>query len=203
MYNASSVPAEERDRSSRLVRRAAVLDDDNPLALTARCAVHMMLGELDVARTLVSRALARDPTCTWAWGRSGWLHAYQGEADTAIAHFRRALRLGPASSRANIFVGIGSAHFNAARYAAAASWIGHAMRAQPALTWANRSLAVSYARLGEQHRLGEQQKARESLGALRRFNPDLTVSQVVAAVPFRPAFLDRLGDGLSALGLPP
>uniref|UniRef100_UPI002AC34AC8 hypothetical protein n=1 Tax=Pelagibius sp. TaxID=1931238 RepID=UPI002AC34AC8 len=113
------------------------------------------------------------------------------------AHFRRALRLGPASSRANIFVGIGSAHFNAARYAAAASWIRHAMRAQPELTWANRSLAVSYARLGE------PQKARESLGALRRFNPDLTVGQVVTAVPFRPDFLDRLGDGLSALGLPP
>ena len=197
MYNASSVPAEARDRSSRLARRAAVLDDDDPLALTARCAVHMMLGELDAARTLVSRALARDPTCGWAWGRSGWLHAYKGESDTAIAHFRRALRLGPVSSRANIFVGIGSAHFNAASYAAAASWIGHAMRAQPELTWANRSLAVSYARLGE------PQKARESLAALRRFNPDLTVSQVVTAVPFRPDFLDRLGDGLSALGLPP
>jgi hypothetical protein len=31
----------------------------------------------------------------------------------------------------------------------------------------------------------------------------MTVREVVAAVPFRPDFLDRLGDGLTDLGLPP
>jgi hypothetical protein len=51
--------------------------------------------------------------------------------------------------------------------------------------------------------LGERLKALDSLEALRRFCPDLTVGQVVTAVPFRPDFLNRLGDGLSALGLPP
>jgi hypothetical protein len=70
------------------------------------------------------------------------------------------------------------------------------MLEQPDIAWANRSLSVSYARLGE------TQKARQSLDALRRSCPDLTVSQVVAAVPFRPHFLERLGNGLSALGLP-
>lgn len=64
------------------------------------------------------------------------------------------------------------------------------------MAWANRSLSVSYARLGE------PLKARESLDALRRYSPDLTVGRVVAALPYKPDFLDRLGDGLSALGLP-
>jgi hypothetical protein len=68
---------------------------------------------------------------------------------------------------------------------------------QPGTSWPNRSLSVSYARLGD------RLKALDSLDALRRSCPDLTVSQVVAAVPFRPDFLDRLGDGLSGLGLPP
>ncbi|HSR71724.1 MAG TPA: tetratricopeptide repeat protein, partial [Kiloniellales bacterium] len=133
----------------------------------------------------------------WAWGRSGWLRSYRGESETAIEHFRRALRLDPnVSSRANSFAGIGSAHFNAGRYGATVQWLRKAQREQPGLSWANRSLSVSYARLG--NRL----KAHESLEALRRFCPDLTVGQVVAAVPFQPDFLDRLGNGLSELGLP-
>jgi hypothetical protein len=30
-------------------------------------------------------ALAADRTFVWAWERSGWLNAYTGEPDTAIA----------------------------------------------------------------------------------------------------------------------
>lgn len=65
------------------------------------------------------------------------------------------------------------------------------------MSWPNRSLSVSYARLG--HRT----EAAAALNALRRYRPDLTVGEVVAAVPFRNDFLSRLGDGLSGLGLPP
>lgn len=197
MYNGTGAPAEEDQQARHLTRIAAILGSDDPLALTARCAVHMSTREFDIAEALVTRALARDPNCGWAWGRSGWLHSYRGNSQTAIRHFRRALLQGPGSTKANILAGIGSAHFHAGRYAAAASWIRRAMVEQPDISWANRSLSVSYARLGE------TQKAQESLTALRRTCPDLTVGQVVAAVPFRPDFLDRLGDGLSALGLPP
>lgn len=196
MYNGTSLPAEEEAQARRLIQLAAMLDDDDPLVLTARCAVHMMSREFDIAEALVTRALARDPTCGWTWGRSGWLQSYRGNSETAIRHFRRALSLGPGPQRANIFAGIGSAHFNAGRYPAAASWTRRAMLEQPGMAWANRSLSVSYARLGE------PLKARESLEALRRYSPDLTVGRVVAALPFKPDFLDRLGDGLSALGLP-
>ena len=177
---------------------AAILDDGDPLVLTARCAVHTMAREFDVAEALVTRALALDPTSGWAWGRSGWLHSYRGNSETAIEHFGRALSLDPnIVSRANNLVGIGSAHFNAGRYDTAAYWLRSATLEQPGTGWANRSLSVSYARLG--HRL----KALESLETLRRFCPDLTVGRVVAAVPFGPDFLERLGEGLSELGLPP
>jgi adenylate cyclase len=198
MYNGTSAPAEERLQALRLAQRAAVLDHEDPLALAAQCAVHTMAGELEVAEVLVARALALDPTCGWAWGRSGWLHCYGGNSDSAIEHFGRALSLDPSyASRTNSFVGIGSAHFNAGRYEAAAFWLRTALLQQPGMSWANRSLSVSYARLGE------RLTALESLDVLRRFCPDLTVGQVVAALPFRPDYLDRLGDGLSGLGLPP
>lgn len=198
MYNGTSAPAEETLRALQLVQRAAILDDEDPLVLAARCAVHTMEREFDTAEALVTRALALDPSSGWAWGRSGWLHSYQGNSETAIEHFGRALSLDPNfASRANSFAGIGSAHFNAGRYEAATFWLRTALLEQPGMSWANRSLSVSYARLGD------RLKALESLDALRRFCPDLTVGRVVAAVPFRPDFLDRLGDGLSGLGLPP
>src|SRR3546814_4413385 len=60
-------------------------------------------------------------------------HSYRGNSETAIEHFRRALLLGPGSSRANVFAGIGGAHFNSGRYAAAAFWIRRAMHEQPGI----------------------------------------------------------------------
>jgi len=198
MHNGTPTPTEERSRALQLAQRAAILDDDDPLVLTARCAVHTMAREFDVAEALVTRSLARDPSSGWAWGRSGWLHSYRGNSETAIKHFGRAVSLDPnTAARANSFAGIGSAHFNVSRYEAAALWMRSAMLEQPGTSWANRTLSVSYARMGD------RLKALDSLDALRRFCPDLTVRQVVAAVPFRPDFLDRLGDGLSGLGLPP
>ncbi len=197
MYNGSSTPDEERRIALRLAQRAGIFDHDDPLVLTARCAVHTMFGEFDAAGSLVARALALDPTCAWAWGRSGWLNSYLGNAEIAIDHFHRAVSLDPGSlTNANSFVGIGSAHFHAGRYDAAAFWLRKAMLEQPGTLWPNRTLSVSYARLGERSR------ALESVAALRRYCPDLTISQVVAAIPFRPDYLGRLAEGLDDLGLP-
>lgn len=198
MYNGTPTPAEDTSQALELVRRAAILDEDDPLALAARCAVHTMVRQFDVAEALVTRALAQDPFNGWAWGRSGWLHSYRGNSHTAIAHFRHALSLDVrGAARANSFIGIGSAHFDRGRYAAAARCLRRGLLEHPGMAWANRSLSVSYARLGD------RLKALEALDVLRRFCPDLTVTRVLAAVPFRPDFLDRLGNGLSDLGLPP
>jgi adenylate cyclase len=196
MYNGSRTPEAEREEAAKLAQRAALLGSDDPLALTARCAVHIMMREFDAADTLVARALALDPTCAWTWGRSGWLNSYLGNSEIAIDHFRRAIGLDPHSpANASNFVGIGSAHFNAGRYGAAALWLRKAMLEQPGMIWPNRTLSVCYARLGD------RSSAVKAVDALRRYCPDLTVTQVLAAIPFRPDYLERLGEGLSDLGL--
>ena len=41
---------------------------------------------------LIAKALALDPNSAWTWIRSGYLHAYRGEPETALAHFERAAR---------------------------------------------------------------------------------------------------------------
>ena len=197
MYNGSNAPDQERACALRLAQRAAILDSDDPLVLTARSAVYTMAGQFDAADAVLARALQLDPTSAWAWERSGWLNSYLGNSETAIEHFRRAISLEPSSAfDAGNFVGIGSAHFGAGRYNAAAAWMRKALREQPATLWANRTLSVSYARLGE------RLKALESLETLRRYCPDLTVNRVVEAIPFRRDHLDRLGEGLRELGLP-
>lgn len=198
MYTGTPAPAEEKLRAVQLMHRAAALDDDDPLVLAARCAVHTMAGDFETAESLIARALASDPFFGWAWGRSGWLHSYMGHSETAIVHFRRALALDPnRASRANTLAGIGSACFGAGRYDESAFWLQSALLENPGMWWANRSLSVSHARLGD------RLKALDSLDRLLRSCPDLTVGQVVSAVPFRRGFLERLGDGLSGLGLPP
>ena len=63
--------------------------------------------------------------------------------------------------------------------------------------WINRTLAVTYAHLGE------HSAATQSLEALRRYRPDIRVRDVVSAMHFPPEFVARVANDLSDLGLPP
>lgn len=49
--------------------------------------------------------------------------------------------------------------------------------------------------------MGERTAALDSLAALRRYSPDLTIHQIVASIPFTRDFLDRVAEGLDDLGL--
>jgi adenylate cyclase len=198
-YNGTRSMPEEKAHAVHLANRAAALDTDgDPLVVTARCAVHTMVNDLDTGAALLERALALDPTSAWAWERSGWLKTYFGQSELAIRHFEHSIRLAPADSpMAHRFIGIGSAYFEAGRYEKAVRWKQRAVLEQPGTAWVNRTLAVSYARLGD--RLA----ALDSLDALRRYCPDVTTSQVVSAVPFTCDFLNRVAESLDDLGLPP
>jgi hypothetical protein len=72
-----------------------------------------------------------------------------------------------------------------------------ALRDDPGTAWINRTLSVSYARLGD--RLA----ALDSIEALRRYSPDITTGNIVASLPFTPDFLNRVAEGLDDLGLSP
>jgi adenylate cyclase len=197
-YNGTRSIADEKLYAVRLAERAGILDSDDPLVLTARCAVHTMVNELEIGAALLERALALDPASSWSWVRSGWLKTYLGESDTAIEHFDRAVGLDARSAQnANRLAGVGSAHFDAGRYEQAARWMQAALLEQPGTIWVNRTLAVSYARLGD--RLA----ALDAVDALRRYCPDLTVGEVMKSIPFTQDCLDRIANGLSDLGLPP
>jgi adenylate cyclase len=197
-YNGTRSIAEEKIDALRLANRAGVLDPDgDPLVVTARCAVHTMVNDLEAGVVLLERALALDPMSAWAWERSGWLNTYLGQSEVAIQQFERAIHLAPGrSENAHRLIGIGSAYFDAGHYDEAARWKRRAILEQPGVAWVNRTLAVSYARLGD------HLAALDALTALRRYCPDVTISQVLSAVPFTRDFLDRVAEGLADLGLP-
>jgi TolB-like protein/AraC-like DNA-binding protein len=195
LHNGTHSPKQERARAELLSDRAGILDPDDTVVLTARCAVHTMAGQMDLARTLIDRVLALDPTSVWGWERSGWVRAFAGEPDAAIKHFNQANRLDPDAQNANRLIGIGCAHFDAGRYEQAALWKRMALQERPGTAWINRTLSVSYARLGE------RKAALDSLDALHRYSPDLTIAKIVAAIPFTKDFLDRVAEGLNDLGL--
>jgi adenylate cyclase len=197
LYNGTQSPVEERNRALLLSERAGILDPDDPLVITARCAVHTMAGQFDHARALISRSLELDPTLVWSWDRSGWLNAYLGNAEAAVRDFERATRLDPRPSNATRLTGLGCAYFDAGCYEEAVRYKRMALRDDPGTAWINRSLSVSYARLG--NRLA----ALDSLQALRRYSPDITIGRIVAALPFTPDYLDRVAEGLDELGLSP
>jgi predicted Zn-dependent protease len=87
------------------------------------------------------------------------------------------------------------AHFDAGRHEEAAFWKRKALLQQPGTAWINLTLSVSYVRRGE------RTAALDSLAALQRYAPDLTIDQILASIPFTRDFLDRVAEGLNDLGL--
>jgi tetratricopeptide (TPR) repeat protein len=152
--------------------------------------------DLATAAIHAERALVLDGGSAWAWGRSGWIKAYAGEAAEAIERFQIARALAPAD-RLNFLcsVGIAAGHFWAARYAESARWLERALAENPAAVWIHHTLTPAYA-LG-----GRKDEARQSLAELTRVSPDLTIAQIRSGLPYRSDFLDRVADGLESVGM--
>jgi adenylate cyclase len=196
-YNWTTALEETKAEGLRLARLAGGMQNDDPLVLTMLCAAHSVIGDLEVASALIEKALALDPNSAMAWNRSGWLNTYLIRPEIAIEHFQRAIRLSPFDPmNFNCLLGIGNAHFAAARYEEALPWWRKGMLERPDLTWPLRPMAASLALLG---RLSE---AQEAVRQLRRGYPDITISKIMAIVPHRGDYVRRYAEGLRKAGLP-
>ena len=199
IYNwATDIPAVKAEGRA-LIEEAAREIGDDPTALTALAtATTMLTGDLDRASHFADRALKLDPNNAWAWTRRGFITAYKGDPEKAIAAFARAAELSPLDPFSfNSYVGMGFANFALGKYDEAISWTQRAMREKGGMTWAHRDLAVFFAHAG---RLDEARHAVKELTATR---PGLTVAEVGEALGFiEPTLLKRYLDGLRKAGLP-
>ena len=160
--------------------------------------VMLLAQDLDMAADLIDRALRLDPHSAWAWIRSGYVQAYRGDAETALAHFERAQRLSPFDPfNFNLYVGFALAHFIAERYEQACEWAERGLRERPDLPWAYRVLAAAHPYLGNVER------SRWAAARVREANPQISVARVMASLPLRSADASaRFAEGLRRAGLP-
>jgi adenylate cyclase len=197
VYTWAPEPAAARAEALRLAQAAAAASGEDPTVVTVLGAAHTLVGNHAAAARFLERALALDPNSAWACNRSGWLHAYLGDADLSIKHFERALRLSPFDPmNFNVYVGIGAAHFAAGRLEEAALWQERGLLERPGATWVYRNLVAIHALLGR------HAEAQAGLAKLLAEYPGLTIRDINSAIPaFRPS-QERWGEGLRLAGMP-
>jgi len=196
-HNFSGTPQLDRAQALRLAGEAARLAPHDALALSLCSGALTLTLRLADADRLIERALALDPWSPWSWVRRGWLSAYMGDDDGALRELQITLRLMPFEPlRHLLFIGIGCVHFNAARYERAVRWIADGVAAGPESFWAERVLVAAAAHAGA------SSEARRSARKLLRKDANLTVALARDAWPFTRSFMQRLGEGLEAAGVP-
>lgn len=196
LYFGTSSPPAARAEAERLARHAAILDNSDPLVMTARSMAMSMSGQCQEGHPLVARALAMDPTSTWAWERSGFSRLSRGEhPDRIIADYTRALQLrSPDWPGVACFMGLAMAHRSAGRLHEAELWARKAL--------AENSNVASIYRWESRYafELGDRSRMVQAVDRMRRLHPQVSVSLLAASDPWAdPRWLDALGGA----GLPP
>ncbi len=195
LYLGTSSPAASRAEAERLARRAALLDNGDPLVTTARGMAMSMSGQCQEGHPLVDRALAMDPTSTWAWERSGFCRLSHGEhPDRIIADYTRALQLrAPSWPGVICFMGLAWAHLSSGRLQEAELWAQKALAENPDVAstyrWESR-----YA-----FELGDRARMVRAVERMRRLHSEISVSLLAASDPWADT---RWLDALGGAGLP-
>jgi TolB-like protein/Flp pilus assembly protein TadD len=183
---------------AHLARQAAKLGKDDPVALsTAGWVTAFDLRDPEQGAALIDRALSLNPSEAMAWWMSAFAHVWLGEAERAVAHAERAIRLSPRDPMIHqMHSAIGNAYFVSGKYeeAAASAMVG--LQVEPDYQPALRLGAAAYGQLGR------LEDAKRLLLHLRELFPDLTLSVLKDLLPYRPDHLAAYLDGLRKAGLP-
>ncbi len=193
-FGTSSPPA-ARAEVELQARRAALLDSSDPLVTTARAMAMSMSWQCQEADSLAVRAVAMDPTSTWAWERRGFTGLCGGEhPDKLISEYTRALQLrSPDWPHVISFMGMASAHRLAGRLREADAWARKALAENPDMASTHRWEAQYAFDIGDRARMAQ------AVERMRRLHPDASVSLLAACAPSADArWLDAMGDA----GLP-
>ena len=190
---------QEQADARQLALHALSLDEDNPFVLAAVGMVRSYaLHEVEDGAALLSRSIALDPNLAsaryWFGNTQNWL----GHSDTAIDTFQTALRLSPLDPRRFLAQqGLSAAHFLAGRYSEALSWAKAATQLRPNFPFGHLHISASLAMLG---RLDE---ARSVAALVTRLDPELTISNIGARIPYqRASDLEKLEQACRLAGLP-
>jgi tetratricopeptide (TPR) repeat protein len=148
---------------------------------------------------MVDRAIRSNPNLASAYNARGWLRAWDGGSDEAIADLERSMRLSPRDPLSfTLMLGIAFGHFNACRYAEAAIWADRSIRSFPYFIGGLTTAIAFYVEAG---RLEDAQKAKAEL---LRLSPEWRIPPLGSGYgPIRSLELNKkLREALLKAGLP-
>jgi TolB-like protein len=184
---------------ARLARRAVELGRDDAVALTrAGHAFAHLAGDLDGGIALLDRAVMLNPSHAAAWFLGGFLRLWNGEHDSAVEHFTRAMRLSPLDPETyRMQAGMAMAHMLSGRFDTASSLADEASRDLPSFLMVVGVAAASHALAGR------TDEARWAMDRFRQLDPALRISNLRDWLPIRRAEnLAVFAEGLRKAGLP-
>ena len=157
----------DHHQSIEYARRALrAAGDDSEVLSQAAYVLGYFEQEINPAIVLIHRSLELNPGFAAGWVRSGWVRLWSGQADLAIEHFEKSIRLNP-RRKAPASFGIGVGHFFARRFDQAAAMLLLSLQENPNWAPTYRFLASCRAQMG---RIDE---AREIVQRLRLITPVL------------------------------
>jgi tetratricopeptide (TPR) repeat protein len=184
----------------RLADRVKELGTDNAGTLSGiGFALFHNRVDFEAGIEMVDRAIRSNPNWAQAYNARGWLRAWDGGSDAAIADFEQAMRLSPRDPLSfTLMFGIAFGHFNAGRHAEAANWADRSIRSFPYFIGGLTTAIACYAEAG---RLEDAQKAKADL---LRLSPEWRIPPLGSwSVPIRSLKLNKkLREALLKAGLP-
>jgi adenylate cyclase len=191
---------EEEAEVRRLARQAAKLGADDAVLLGfSGYAIAHAAGELDEGAEIIDRAFHFSPNIASALAASGWVKIWLGEAELAIEHLDRAMRLSPLDPFMHMIqTAAAHAHFFAGHFNDSAVWADKALRERPKTVPALRIAAASLAMAGR------EREAKNAIARLLQIDPMLHVSNFRETLgPYRhEEQVTRYADALRKAGLP-
>ena len=173
--------------------RAAALDPDDPLALTALGFALSFAGRSERAIEVLERAFRLNPSSAMAAWALGVALGPAGRPDEAVAKIERAMQLSPQDPLMHEFLfAIAASHFIAGRYEAAIEAAQRSLSLRPAQAGCCRLIASA---LGH---LGRPEEARPYVTQLELLMPDLSLESLESFLPS--ALARRYVDGLRRAG---
>jgi adenylate cyclase len=183
----------------KMAREAIVLSHDDPNTLGyASHALALLSREYEVPIACMDRALQLNPNSANILMRSGHLRTWVSDADLAIEHFKRSIRLSPVDPQLGFhYVGLSIAYLMKGETEKALDYARRGAREMPRWVgaWANVAVTAGRAGLLEEAKAGAKQ--------VLSLSPGYTIALRLSNSVFRDQWVnDIFVQGLRAAGVP-
>jgi adenylate cyclase len=189
-------PRASLDEAERWARRAAELDDQEPVSHMALGNVFLWRRDHDGALREFRRMIELDPNFAQGHGVLGLALMYAGRPAEALAPLAAAMRLDPHYPSILLHF-LAQTHFSLGDHATAAGHLVERVARTPGTDASRMLLAACYGHLG---RVAD---ARAVWADLLKVNPEFSLTQRARVLPYKEAAgFQRIADGLAKAGLP-